>query len=47
MRFLAVTPFVSIVSATDLVCSEDIVRTAESQGFISSIYIVFTTKPPV
>ena len=38
MRFIAITPFVTIVGATDLVCSEDIVRTADSQGFISSIY---------
>ena len=38
MRFIAIIPFVTIVGATDKVCSEDIVRTAESQGFISSIY---------
>ena len=38
MRFIAITPFVTIVGATDKVCSEDIVRTAESQGFVSSIY---------
>ena len=38
MRFIATTSLVTIVGATDLVCSEDVVRTADSQGFVSYIY---------
>ena len=38
MRFVVITSFVGLTSATDLVCSEDIGRTAESQGFVSFIY---------
>ena len=38
MRFVVISSFGAIASATDLVCSEDIVRNAESQGFVSYIY---------
>ena len=38
MIYSAVAIVASVVGATDLVCSEDIVRTAETQGFVSYIY---------